>query len=297
MDNLKTGSLIKEARKDKGMTQKDLADILNITDRAVSKWERGLCAPDIALLEPLAQALDLTILELIAGERAQMAADPPAIEECAKAVIDYSTSEINEKKKRSRKVSICVIMGIAALVFLCCIALIRSGYPFIIDRCTSPNGLYQATVYRKELTSDGFTLKDSISVIIDMKDSGGCYRIAYGPSEYLGISWAPDSKKYVMTLRDEAGTRLLLSSMTKSSESNLSAYLTMCVESTELSKYGYVMDGAWPEISYQFLQWTSDSEAMLIHYSFADPNQELHEGYFWYHCSTGEVDAILELSK
>ena len=44
MDNIKTGNLIKELRKEKGMTQKDLADKLHITDRAVSKWERGLCA-------------------------------------------------------------------------------------------------------------------------------------------------------------------------------------------------------------------------------------------------------------
>lgn len=57
MDNGKTGALIKKLRKEKGMTQKELADQLHITDRAVSKWERGLCAPDLSLLEPLAAAL------------------------------------------------------------------------------------------------------------------------------------------------------------------------------------------------------------------------------------------------
>lgn len=40
MDNIKTGTLIKNLRKEKGMTQKDLADLLHITDRAISKWER-----------------------------------------------------------------------------------------------------------------------------------------------------------------------------------------------------------------------------------------------------------------
>ena len=48
MDNVKTGSFIKELRKEKDMTQKQLADRLHITDRAVSKWERGVCAPDIS---------------------------------------------------------------------------------------------------------------------------------------------------------------------------------------------------------------------------------------------------------
>ena len=57
MDNMKTGQLIRDLRKEKGMTQKELADKLHITDRAVSKWERGLCAPEISLLEPLAEAL------------------------------------------------------------------------------------------------------------------------------------------------------------------------------------------------------------------------------------------------
>ena len=50
MDNLKTGAFIKSCRKEKRMTQKELADRLHVTDRAVSKWERGLSAPDIALL-------------------------------------------------------------------------------------------------------------------------------------------------------------------------------------------------------------------------------------------------------
>ena len=69
MDNIKTGNLIKELRKGKGMTQKDLADKLHITDRAVSKWERGLCAPDISLLEPLSEILDVKVTDLISGEQ------------------------------------------------------------------------------------------------------------------------------------------------------------------------------------------------------------------------------------
>ena len=67
MDNLKTGAFIKSCRKEKKMTQKELADRLHVTDRAVSKWERGLSAPDIALLEPLASVLGVTIVELLSG--------------------------------------------------------------------------------------------------------------------------------------------------------------------------------------------------------------------------------------
>ena len=56
MDNQQTGRLIRELRTEQGMTQRELAQRLHVTDRAVSKWERGLCAPDLSLLEPLADA-------------------------------------------------------------------------------------------------------------------------------------------------------------------------------------------------------------------------------------------------
>ena len=69
MDNRKMGELIREARKEKGLTQKDVAQRFGITDRAVSKWERGICAPDIGILEELAELLGLSVAELIAGER------------------------------------------------------------------------------------------------------------------------------------------------------------------------------------------------------------------------------------
>lgn len=57
MDTRKTGQLIAARRKELGLTQKQLAGQLNVSDRAVSKWERGAGFPDIALLEPLADVL------------------------------------------------------------------------------------------------------------------------------------------------------------------------------------------------------------------------------------------------
>lgn len=71
MDNIKIGTFIKQLRKEKKLTQKELAEKLGITDRAISKWERGLGCPDISLLEPLANALDTSILELLKGEHLQ----------------------------------------------------------------------------------------------------------------------------------------------------------------------------------------------------------------------------------
>lgn len=69
MDNQTIGKFIKELRKDKNLTQKDLADKLNITDRAVSKWERGLSCPDISLLDDLSKILDVSVLEILKGRK------------------------------------------------------------------------------------------------------------------------------------------------------------------------------------------------------------------------------------
>lgn len=67
MDAKKTGQLISESRKQHGMSQKDLADILNITDKAVSKWERGISFPDISMLIPLSEALGISLYDLLSG--------------------------------------------------------------------------------------------------------------------------------------------------------------------------------------------------------------------------------------
>lgn len=108
MNNTKTGELIRVLRKEKNMTQKDIADLLHITDKAVSKWERGLSAPDIALLEPLAKALGVSIIELIEGERVIKNEYIDETETTAKVVIDYSKSEIKHKVKSMRKKYIAV---------------------------------------------------------------------------------------------------------------------------------------------------------------------------------------------
>ena len=69
MDMMKTGQLISQVRKERGMTQQQLAESLNITAAAVSKWERGHSFPDISIFEPLADALDISVIALIRGEQ------------------------------------------------------------------------------------------------------------------------------------------------------------------------------------------------------------------------------------
>ena len=69
MDNIRFGSFVAQLRKERGLTQKELAQRLHVTDKAVSKWETGRGFPDLKLLEPLAQALDVSLVELLQGTR------------------------------------------------------------------------------------------------------------------------------------------------------------------------------------------------------------------------------------
>lgn len=68
MTNYVTGAAIKALREKKGYTQKQLAELLQVSDKAVSKWESGRGLPDISLLEPLGKALGVSVAELLSGE-------------------------------------------------------------------------------------------------------------------------------------------------------------------------------------------------------------------------------------
>ena len=68
MNNYITGKIIKELRERKQLTQVELADIIGVSDKTISKWETGKGLPDISLIEPLAKALEVSIIELMNGE-------------------------------------------------------------------------------------------------------------------------------------------------------------------------------------------------------------------------------------
>ena len=72
VDQSRIGKFIAACRKAKGLTQAQLAERLNITDRAVSKWETGRSMPDSAIMLPLCTMLDITVNDLLSGERIEM---------------------------------------------------------------------------------------------------------------------------------------------------------------------------------------------------------------------------------
>ena len=108
------GDFIGSERKNLGLTQRDLAARLHVTDKAVSKWERGLSYPDVTLLEPLAAALDLTVEELMACRR-QAA---KGAEETMQSLLDISRDSVRQERRRSwqRLAAVLVLLAITAAV-------------------------------------------------------------------------------------------------------------------------------------------------------------------------------------
>lgn len=109
MDQKKTGQFIMQLRKEKGYTQKKLAEEIGISDKAVSKWETGNGMPDTGLLAPLCKALDITVNELLSGERLK-------VEEYSVRAEDNIINLLNESRKVSKNGIIKAVIGYVLVV-------------------------------------------------------------------------------------------------------------------------------------------------------------------------------------
>lgn len=116
------GTFIAQQRRALELTQKDLAERLHVTDKAVSKWERGLSYPDVTLLEPLAEELGLEVGELLACREKRE-------EEPMRVLMDISKENLRTEKRRGsrRLVGVLILMALTALL---------AAYVMLIGRVT-----------------------------------------------------------------------------------------------------------------------------------------------------------------
>ncbi len=115
MDAKIFGAFIAECRKEKNMTQADLAMKLNITDKAVSRWERGIGFPDINIIEPLASALEISVLDLMKSER--ILSNAVTKEEAADIITD-TLHAVKLQRRQERKNALSVSGATAVAVIL-----------------------------------------------------------------------------------------------------------------------------------------------------------------------------------
>lgn len=115
MDAQKFGAFVQARRKELGMNQTQLADKLHVTAKAVSRWERGVGFPDIKLLEPLADALEITIVELMHSKLIEE--DIP--KETAAVMVTETVNAIREQEKLARRTLLFMPVGYLALIAAC----------------------------------------------------------------------------------------------------------------------------------------------------------------------------------
>ena len=110
VDLIKIGKYIAGKRKELGLTQRQLADKLGMSDKSVSKWERGICLPDVSVYLDLCQILGISINEFLAGEDI---VHEDLIQKSEENIIGIATE--NKKKQNLLKKIICLLLVISIL--------------------------------------------------------------------------------------------------------------------------------------------------------------------------------------
>ena len=119
MDSQKFGTFIAQCRKDKKMTQADLAAKLNVTDKAISRWERGVGFPDINTIEPLAAALDVSVAELMKSERIDESEMSIAMNnEIVNNALNFAEKQIQQERKNVFLIIGCLTVAIIFILYL-----------------------------------------------------------------------------------------------------------------------------------------------------------------------------------
>lgn len=109
MDAEKFGAFIQERRRELGITQSELAQRIHVTDKAISRWERAVGFPDIKLLEPLAEALEVSLTELLQAKKIESPAEAEALESQTSQIMD-------DQRKLSWQRRLILAVGYTAIV-------------------------------------------------------------------------------------------------------------------------------------------------------------------------------------
>ena len=119
MDQIRIGKFIAESRKARNLTQRQLADALSISDKTISKWECGKGLPEVSLMLPLCAALDITVNDLLSGEKVSSA----DYQEKAEGNMIDLMKENEENKKR---MALSIITGVITVIAVCALIVIVS---------------------------------------------------------------------------------------------------------------------------------------------------------------------------
>ena len=119
MDQIKIGRFIAETRKAQSFTQRQLADILSISDKTVSKWECGKGLPEVSLMLPLCSTLNITVNDLLSGEKVSESSYQKKAEE---NMLDL----MKENAENKKRMALSIICGVITIIAVCSLVIIAS---------------------------------------------------------------------------------------------------------------------------------------------------------------------------
>ena len=126
MNTEKTGKLISEIRKEKNLTQSQLADLISVSDKAISRWETGRGFPDIDNLEALAECLGITVAEMIKGERLEDTVSKEEVNDIAGEGLSFVRFILNKKKYAN------ILLGFLLSIVVLTLAIVHLNSPIYI---------------------------------------------------------------------------------------------------------------------------------------------------------------------
>ncbi len=166
MNQEKIGKFIALRRKDIGLTQKDVAEKLGVTNRSVSKWETGKCLPDVSLFEPLCNLLDINVNELLAGEKL----DKKNLGK-NKEVIHYI--EYAKKKSKLKFLLLSFLFGIFVIIAIL-------GCYFITN-------FNKTTMYELHGESENFSYSGGLLIVSNYKNVFSSGKVTANKEEYKDV--------------------------------------------------------------------------------------------------------------
>jgi len=185
MDQITTGKFIAERRKACGLTQRELADLLNISDKTVSKWERGGGLPEVSLMLPLCKELDISVNELLSGKKLSDS-------EYKQNAEDNILSLIQEERAKTKFQTIIAVIVVVATFFAGLTLIMLSGF------------LEMKTLYRILLIVIGaVVILTGIGVAVALEITCGAFEC-----RKCGHRFVPSVGAYLMGIHT-ATTRLL----------------------------------------------------------------------------------------
>lgn len=201
MDREMLGRFIAQRRKELNLTQRELAEALHVTDKAVSKWERGAGCPDISLLEPLAEALGLSVDQLLTYQTApaepEAAEEPAPTSEAVQAVLDLTLAERRARRRRRWFIAMAAALSLIVLagMYVLLSSLQVQGKLFRNESSTSPDGSITVVTYTGSFGNSSVKVTNPADIQRRWGDGGvdAGMSESYPRTAVTGLYWSPDS--------------------------------------------------------------------------------------------------------